>query len=200
MKIDIDGAVHFHGHLCAGLAVGIRVAEMALRELGERAPDEELVAVAETRACSVDAVQYLTGCTLGKGNLMLLDYGKNAFRFYRRADGKALRVRQRSDAFPPLSPEDAAAQSALRAGTATAEQRQRAMEYQNWRLERLLSMPLDDLIVCNPISAEMPPFAKMFDSVACDRCGEKTQETLLTLYHSRAYCPECFALLMQDLP
>jgi formylmethanofuran dehydrogenase subunit E len=57
-----------------------------------KSPDEEIVAVVETDMCGVDAIQYLTGCTFGKGNLIHKDYGKNAFTFYRRRDGKAMRL------------------------------------------------------------------------------------------------------------
>lgn len=40
----IQQTIHFHGHSCPGLALGIRAAELALAELG-RASDEEMVAV-----------------------------------------------------------------------------------------------------------------------------------------------------------
>jgi formylmethanofuran dehydrogenase subunit E len=63
------------------LASGIRAAEWALTELCARSHDEELVAVVETDMCGVDAIQYLTGCTFGKGNLIHKDYGKNAFTY-----------------------------------------------------------------------------------------------------------------------
>jgi formylmethanofuran dehydrogenase subunit E len=64
---------------------------MALREVGS-SEDEEIVAVAECDNCSVDAVQFLTGCTIGKGNLRIENLGKTAFRLYRRRDGKAVRI------------------------------------------------------------------------------------------------------------
>ena len=85
--------IAFHGHLCPGLTTGIRVAEVALREIGPHAEDEELVAVVETDSCGVDAIQYLLGCTFGKGNLIHLDHGQSVFTFSRRSDGKTLRVR-----------------------------------------------------------------------------------------------------------
>ena len=88
---QIKDTMSFHGHWCPGLAIGIRAAEWALKEMG-KAPDEEIVAVVETDMCGVDAIQYLTGCTFGKGNLIHKDYGKNAFTFYRRRDGKAMRL------------------------------------------------------------------------------------------------------------
>ena len=37
--------VAFHGHMCPGLAIGIRAAEVALKEIGPHAHDEEVVAV-----------------------------------------------------------------------------------------------------------------------------------------------------------
>jgi len=87
----IEQTIKFHGHSCPGLALGIRASEWALAEFG-RAVDEDIVAVVETDMCAVDAVQFLTGCTFGKGNLIYMDYGKNAFTFYRRSDGKAIRI------------------------------------------------------------------------------------------------------------
>jgi len=65
----IEQTINFHGHSCPGLAIGIRASELALSQL-ERASDEEIVAVVETDMCAVDAVQFLTGCTFGKGNLI----------------------------------------------------------------------------------------------------------------------------------
>ena len=90
MTIDpvlVKQATDFHGHWCPGLAIGIRAAEWALKKLG-KTPDEEIVAVVETDMCAVDAIQSLTGCTFGKGNLIHRDYGKSAFTFYPRQDGR----------------------------------------------------------------------------------------------------------------
>jgi formylmethanofuran dehydrogenase subunit E len=83
VKIDpelIKKTADFHGHWCLGLAIGIRASKFAIEEIG-KASDEEIVAVVEADMCAVDAIQYLTGCTLGKGNLIFKDYGKNAFTF-----------------------------------------------------------------------------------------------------------------------
>ena len=88
---QVRHAIAFHGHWCPGLAIGVRAAQWALQEMG-KASDEEIVAVVETDMCGVDAIQALVGCTLGKGNLIFKDYGKNAFTFYRRRDGKAARL------------------------------------------------------------------------------------------------------------
>ncbi|NOZ25951.1 MAG: formylmethanofuran dehydrogenase, partial [Nitrospirae bacterium] len=73
--MTFEDAVRFHGHVCPGLALGYRVSDLVLRELGPRSEDEELVAIVENNSCAVDAIQVMTGCTFGKGNLIFRDYG-----------------------------------------------------------------------------------------------------------------------------
>ena len=89
-----DTCVTFHGHGCGGLAVGFRAVLYAweLFGSGRASVDEEIVCVAETDACGVDAIQALMSCTVGKGNLIFNLQGKNAFSFYRRSDEKSLRL------------------------------------------------------------------------------------------------------------
>ena len=87
----IEKTIAFHGHSCPGLAIGIRAVELAFRELG-RPEETDMVAVAETDMCGVDAIQFLTDCTYGKGNFMHRDYGKMAFSFFDRNTGKGLRA------------------------------------------------------------------------------------------------------------
>lgn len=81
--------VAFHGHGCGGLAVGFRAVLYAWELFGSdrTSQDEEIVCIAETDACGVDAIQALMSCTVGKGNLIFNLQGKNAFSFYRRSDG-----------------------------------------------------------------------------------------------------------------
>jgi formylmethanofuran dehydrogenase subunit E len=87
-----DDVVAFHGHSCPGLALGYRVSQRVLKEFKGRAEDEELVAVVENNSCAVDAVQVITGCTFGKGNLVFKDYGKQVYTFVKRPFGKGLRI------------------------------------------------------------------------------------------------------------
>ncbi|MDX9841570.1 MAG: formylmethanofuran dehydrogenase subunit E family protein, partial [Desulfobulbus sp.] len=77
----IQATIAFHGHSCPGLAIGMRAAEIAQQEMAGAGP-AGLVCVSETDMCGVDAIQFLTGCTYGKGNLLHRDYGKMAFSFH----------------------------------------------------------------------------------------------------------------------
>ncbi len=48
MNDPFEKVWQFHGHRCPGVSIGIRAAEVALREIGPHAPDEEVVAIVET--------------------------------------------------------------------------------------------------------------------------------------------------------
>ncbi len=45
---EIEPVVKFHGHFCPGVSIGIRAAQIALREIGLHSKDEEVVAIVET--------------------------------------------------------------------------------------------------------------------------------------------------------
>lgn len=182
MNYKIEDVQAFHGHMCPGLAIGIRVAEQALLEMGERPGDEEVVAIVETNNCAVDAIQYITGCTFGKGNLIYKDYGKNAFRFIRREDGKAIRILVKMSKSPKGE-----------APEMDAEEWERMRAEQ---IKRILSTPLNELLEVQKIKAEMPSRARIFNSVDCECCGEGTMETRLRLLNGKIYCPECFEMAL----
>ena len=197
MNINVSQVKQFHGHMCPGLAIGIRVAEQAIMEMGERPGDEEVVAIVETNNCAVDAIQFITGCTFGKGNLIHLDYGKNAFRFIRRSDSKAIRIRVKLDAWNPLRPDEDQLTKRWREGTTSEMEKQEAVRLQQQRTEMILNAPLTDLLEVQSIQPEIPARARIFNSVACARCGEKTMETRLHLLERKVYCPECFEEMMK---
>jgi hypothetical protein len=63
---------------------------MRLMNIG-RSIDEEAVAVCENDSCAVDALQVLLGVTAGKGNLIIQNYGKNAYTVLNRSKRQAYR-------------------------------------------------------------------------------------------------------------
>lgn len=91
---EFKDIINFHGHSCPGLALGYRVARAALEEIGmeDISEDEELVAIVENDSCAVDAIQAITGCTFGKGNLIFKDFGKQVYTFIKRPSGDAVRI------------------------------------------------------------------------------------------------------------
>lgn len=184
--------IRFHGHMCPGLAMGVRAAEIALREIGPHSSDEEVVAVVETDMCAVDAIQYMTGCTFGKGNLIHLDHGKNAYTFLRRSDGRAIRVAPRRGTLM-RSPEHSELMSKVRDGSATDAERARFAELHQQRSREILDAPEDELYDVRAVDdAEIPARAFVHVSLHCDRCQEATMETRIRRFNGRELCPPCF--------
>lgn len=188
----VERIVEFHGHMCPGLAMGIRAAEIGLEQVGAHAADEEVVAIVETDMCGVDAIQFLTGCTFGKGNLIHLDYGKNAYTFCRRSDGHSIRVMTKPGGWGAPDGEWEGLFAAVRAGTATRAERERFSTLHRARAQRILATPVDELYDVAEVDAQVPPRARIHTSVPCASCAEATMETRVRLLGGKMLCPPCF--------
>lgn len=191
----IDQIKHFHGHMCPGLAIGIRAAEIALDKIGRHATDEEVVAVVETDMCAVDAIQYMTGCTFGKGNLIHRDYGKNAFTFIRRSDDKALRVVTKPQAWGDTDAEHQSLFAKVRAGEANVDEKKRFQELHLARSKAVLECPTERLFDVTEFDARVPKKARIHTSEKCEECGEHAMETRIRKFGGKSVCVPCFEKL-----
>lgn len=191
--VSFDEVAVFHGHRCPGLSLGYRVAQAALREsAAERAEDEELVAIVENDACGIDAIQYVSGCTAGKGNLILRDYGKHAYTFYHRKTGRGIRIY--ADYFITDSKDDArfvALRGKIARGEATEADREELRGLTEVRCQRILDAPEAQFIRIGPAREPMPQRAVSYRSVACAFCGEKVMEPRLQVREGKMCCIPC---------
>jgi formylmethanofuran dehydrogenase subunit E len=164
-----DDVVRFHGHSCPGLAIGYRMVCAALVTLQAlRSADEEIVAIVENNACGVDAVQYVAGCTFGKGNLVFRDYGKHAYTLYSRTTSKGVRVTFNGRGVPDGLREDRAA-------------------FAQW----VLRAPEEALLSLHEVLVDEPEPARIHRSIACGQCGEMVMETRLKQIDGKAICIPC---------
>lgn len=186
-------AAAFHGHICPGLATGYRAAEIALSRLRSgRAEDEELVTIAETDACGVDAVQVMTGCTVGKGNLLFKDYGKHAFTFVNRRTGAAVRVAANpSFSIDSLDPDLAPLRARVMQGRVPDEEWAEYRKRTNRIVEAILDLPAEKLFTVQEVDIEIPERARIFRSVPCAKCGELTAESRVRLENGKFFCYAC---------
>ncbi len=94
LDILLEKAKDFHGDVCAGIAIGTRMSIIGFRELGmnplER--NRDLVVFVEADRCLADAIQAISGCSLGKRALKFKDYGKFAATFLDSSTNKAVRI------------------------------------------------------------------------------------------------------------
>lgn len=160
-----EAVVAFHGHACPGVALGYRAAQAAMRELRAGRPeDEQLVAVVENDSCAVDAIQYVTGCTFGKGNLVFHDYGKHVYTFFNRESGRAVRI---SEHYQSHEPDRQA------------------------RIREILPAPEETLLTIEPLDAPPPQRARIFHSLRCALCGETVMETRARVRDGETVCIPC---------
>lgn len=99
---DLERSVAFHGHLCSGQCLGVRMAHMGLRLLGldNETDRKKMMVFVECNRCPADAIMITTGCSLGKRTYYFLDLGKAAATFLNTETGKAVRIRRKSHIHP----------------------------------------------------------------------------------------------------
>ncbi|AFD00561.1 Formylmethanofuran dehydrogenase subunit E [Methanocella conradii HZ254] len=187
-------AVKFHGHTCPGLTMGYRAAEAAIKELkAGRDVDEELVAIVENDACGVDAIQVATGCTLGKGNLIFKDHGKQVYTFINRNTGDAVRVSLKASfSVEEQDPALAKLRAKVMSGKATkkeAEEFRRRMESVS---NAMLAAPIEEMFEVKHVKAKIPEKARIFKSVKCKKCGEMVAEHRARVQDGGFVCIPCY--------
>ncbi|NLL73625.1 MAG: formylmethanofuran dehydrogenase [Clostridiales bacterium] len=161
-----ERARKFHGHECPGLAIGVKVCEAAIKKMNlSPSIDEELVCISENDACGVDAVQVLMGCTMGKGNLIYKQTGKQAFTFINRDKGQSMRFYLKA--------------------------RNEGMERSEYQ-EYLLKTPIDKVFDYRSVDIVFPEKARIFSSFPCETCGELAAEHRMRLQEGKKVCLDCF--------
>lgn len=151
--------VDFHGHECGGLTIGYKAAQYAIKLLELTfSDDEQVVCIAENDSCSVDAIQVLLGCSMGKGNLLFHITGKQAFSFYNRTSGRSVRLslRPRPDSMS----------------------REESFAYYQ-------SKEPEELFLVGETRIPLPLRAQVTGSRLCDGCGEETGEGWLILQNGK---------------
>jgi formylmethanofuran dehydrogenase subunit E len=192
MPDDLKKCEEFHGHICPGLIYGYRVAKEAIRLMNlRRAVDEEVVAICENDSCAVDALQVLLGTVAGKGNLIIKDFGKNAYTVLSRSKRQAYRFSRKTrydysgrdkDKFDRL-------ESAVKNGTATDNERS---DLKNLKIDDLLARPFEEIFTTTEVSFNEPIYAQLAPSEPCAVCGEMTMAVkMVRLGDGRQTCIPC---------
>jgi formylmethanofuran dehydrogenase subunit E len=170
LEEDLADARSYHGHLCHGMVMGVRMARYGCRMLGIDEPrsNRDLVVYVEMDRCASDAVGVVAGVTLGRRRLKWVDYGKMAATFVDLGTGSAVRVAPRKEV-PHAGREDD------------------PLEFWNdWTDE--------DLFTCTPVVLEIPlqdlP-GRPVRTVECALCGEKVQDYRDVEVDGRVLCRSC---------
>lgn len=159
-------AGEIHGHYCPGLAIGVRAAAeaVAMLDIGD-IHGHDHCCIAEHRACYIDGIQVVAGCTIGGGNLEIRPRGKSAFNFYNRKNGTSIRL------ITKPWPEDMT--------------REETAEF-------ILTAPLEQVFEQTPVHFPVPKDGfRRRKSVVCPRCGEECAELFLRIDDGETVCLDC---------
>ncbi|MDA8082711.1 MAG: FmdE family protein [Nitrospiraceae bacterium] len=179
----LNASAGIHGHLCPGQVLGVKMSMLGLREIGISDPKgkdrKSIIVYVEMDRCATDAVQSVTGCSLGHRTMKFMDYGKMAATFMNLKTGKAVRVIAREDS------------------------RQKAKEYfpgiankYEAQLEAYKIMPDDELFDVMDVRVKINPEdmpGRPLKRVPCVRCGEFVQDMREVYKGGDVFCKPCAA-------
>ncbi|OGW40959.1 MAG: hypothetical protein A2Y97_03225 [Nitrospirae bacterium RBG_13_39_12] len=192
MVKSFEDVIDFHGHICPGLALGYRVSVCALKELiGERASDEELVAIVENNSCAIDAVQIITGCTFGKGNLIFNDYGKQVYTFIKRSSGNSIRISVNWES-PKETKEEKYMWNRYIKGDHSNEVLEVVHSKKSDKVNIILNANEDELLKVTKGKMDLPEKAKIYPSLRCSICWEKVMKPKTKVKNGNILCYPCF--------
>ncbi len=177
----LEESVRVHGHLCPGQVLGVRMAIYGLEKIGISDPKgtdrKKLYLFVEIDRCATDALQSVTGCSLGKRTMRFIDYGKMAATFVNLETGCAVRVVAREEA------------------------RQKAREYfpdledkYQCQLEAYKIMPDEELFYHQEVKVKIPPEdlpGRPLRRVQCFVCGEYVQDMREVMRNGKTLCRAC---------
>ncbi|MCX8067173.1 MAG: FmdE family protein [Anaerolineae bacterium] len=182
----------FHGHLCPDLALGYRVSQYALERLTLALMSGALLRViVENTTSAVDAVQHMTGCTLGNRRLLVRDWGKHVYTFL-CGDREGLRLSLRPEALPE-NPEMAELERKIQAGRATLLETARYQTLLDQRIMFILETPAETLFAARYLSVGWPLDQNATAFAFCEVCGEPVLEQYLVLQNGRRCCLGCLS-------
>lgn len=160
-------SVKFHGHECPGLAIGLKSALIAKEILAivDNSGDEEIVCLAETDACGIDAIQVTLGATVGSGSLRIIYKGKQAFSFYNRQNNKSVRV-----VFKGIDGE----------------------MQKHEKIQEILNSENSKYFHIKTTKYPFPPRAAIYKSALCSECFEITAENAIEYVDGEPLCGDCY--------
>ncbi|MDI6726522.1 MAG: FmdE family protein [Smithellaceae bacterium] len=177
----LEKSVRIHGHLCPGQVLGVKMSILGLGKIGISDPRgsdrKNLIVFVEMDRCATDAIQSVTGCSLGKRTMKFLDYGKMAATFLNLKTSRAIRVIAREDI-----------RDKARDLSPTAENKYQA------QIELYKILPFKDLFDLQEVQVELKPQdqpGRPLSRVQCARCAEYVQDMREIVAGQETLCRPC---------
>jgi formylmethanofuran dehydrogenase subunit E len=168
-----------HHKLCPRQVLGVRMGLLAgeLLDLELPHPDKRLFTFVESDGCGLDGISVATGCSVGRRNMRVIDFGKMAATFVDVETRESIRI--------VPSPE-----SRIRARDYMPESTNR---YQA-QLQAYQIMPTDELFTVTPVVLTVSLddiISKHGLRVQCELCGEEIMNGREEKVDGKVVCRGC---------
>ncbi|HID30687.1 MAG TPA: hypothetical protein EYP19_11880 [Desulfobacterales bacterium] len=189
MENILKELISFRRSVEPGIAYGIKMVEAAKDFLKVRdLKKANLYVIAETSRCLPDAIEFLTGCTVGNGRLLIKDYSKMAASFIDLNTKRAVRV----TVIPEFQRKDIAHS---RRSVSLRQQRKfgNIMTHHARHALEILKIPAKELLrvhkikLTEPVPTMRPPTKIVF----CEKCGESIREEKARVQDGEILCLVC---------
>jgi len=161
--------------------IGVRMSMLGLARIGiddpKGADRKKLYVLVEIDRCATDAIQSVTGCSLGKRSMRWMDFGIMAATFVNLETGKAVRITAREESrelskkyYPELG-----------------------NKYQQ-QLEAYKIMPEDELFAFQEVQVDIPECdmpGRPMRRVQCGECGDYVQDCREVEQDGKILCRAC---------
>jgi len=193
-QILIEKARALHGEICPGVVLGTKMSIVAMEELGmdPMKKNKDLIVYVEVDRCMTDAIQAITGCTLGHRTLKYKDYGKFIATFVDMITGKAIKVSARDD----ISSSPPGFWTSIEKSIKQNENNRSTPNKDDMRLtvEKLSKMPVKELLKVEEVDVEIPendiPGFPHYIST-CSICGEHVIDRKEFKIGGKIICESC---------
>jgi formylmethanofuran dehydrogenase subunit E len=177
----LEISTKIHGHICAGQVIGVRMSMIGLEAIGIQDPKgldrKKLYVLVEIDRCATDAIQSVTGCSLGKRSMRWIDYGIMAATFVNLDTGKAVRIVAREES------------RELSKKYCPEIENKYARQLDAYRI-----MPQDELFTVEEVSVMIPEQdmpGRPLKRIQCQSCGDWVQDCRDVEQDGKLLCRGC---------
>jgi formylmethanofuran dehydrogenase subunit E len=170
-----------HGHYCAGLSTGVIAGAVGMHYLQKNSSGssdglEDIVAITEVNSCFVDGIQFVTGCTIGNNSLIYRDYGKTAVTIAKRSTREGIRLSLRPDFYQNFNSNHPDFTELFKEVIINQNRNPRLIKKFKAASAKasfdMLEWPLEKIFDKSQVTANIPDYAPIRDSLVCDICKE----------------------------
>ena len=166
---DVERAVAYHGHLCSGQCIGVKMARLGMKEIGVDSDvnPKSIYVFVECDRCPADAIGIVTGTRVGKRTFRAMDFGKIAATFINLDTNEAVRI-QRHTRRHPADGEDIIS------------------FYEN--------LPDEDMFKVQRVKVDLKACdlpGKPVEAVICECCGEDVTDSRHVVKDGKILCKAC---------